>query len=669
MTLTIKDCKATPNRITVVFSEAVKADSTTATDSATNPANYRIQQISPKPDGPIPLTGAAAISYDATRNAIRIRPFIPTSSGTIPIPWPWALLTSESWIGLIVSNVAAGTGPDKIDGPFPKGEAFPTRVDGDDDPAQDARRTARAVEDAVAYPVLTEEVGYPPSPLATPSAARPGSPGGTSLGQTVMSAVGDVLGWKVKAADPKGFVGALTASFACTDVEGHTQCTWTPRTYAVQTDLAGGITGAQASLYSRAQEALNQALPLLDGLYPLDPEADAEDVTALKGIARSQLTELVNELGVAGGPRISRINQYFQLLLQDGPPFPPKPVSSFVTEPDDIKGTLGKLRDELGLKFSEDFVNTVQDEQDVTNFRILSDYVTSLAQSWINNLDFFGLKTDKPFFGTQLVLLSRQLSVVSESVDEVRFALDSVFIGPAERQTLKLDFGPDDEPLFAEDLFNWVQSFATEEGPRLIQDGGKYAVQFSFLPVARQLQGLVKTAHDRNGEDHGFRTFRVQRALQQLRKELDELVTLAEKITHLIQVEPTKTDLNTMRTLLLSPPSTLLAFPPQLSFLDEDQLPLTIFNIGAISVTIPSAITVQGPNASDFKLVEPHVFPITLPRQSTLAISVAFIPSGTGDNVRNATLNVSYNGGALSIPLVGRITADTATPSSTTRRN
>ena len=122
-----------------------------------------------------------------------------------------------------------------------------------------------------------------------------------------MSAVGDVLGWKVKAADPKGFVGALTASFACTDVEGHTQCTWTPRTYAVQTDLAGGITGAQASLYSRAQEALNQALPLLDGLYPLDPEADAEDVTALKGIARSQLTELVNELGVAGGPRISRV--------------------------------------------------------------------------------------------------------------------------------------------------------------------------------------------------------------------------------------------------------------------------------------------------------------------------------------------------------------------------
>jgi hypothetical protein len=423
----------------------------------------------------------------------------------------------------------------------------------------------------------------------------------------------------------------------------------------VQTDLSGGITGAQASLYSRAKEALNQALPLLDGLYPLDPEADAEDVAALKGIARSQLTELVNELAVAGGPRISRINQYFQLLLQDGPPFPPKPGTSLITEPDDIKGTLGKLRDELGLKFSEDFVNTVQDEQDVTNFRILSDYVTSLAQSWINNLGFFGLKTDKPFFGTQLVLLSRQLSVVSESVDEVRFALDSVFIGPAERQTLKLDFGPDDEPLFAEDLFNWVQSFATEEGPRLIQDGGKYGVQFSFLPVAQQLQRLVKTVHDRNPRDHGFRTFRVQRALEQLGQELDELVSLAEKITHAIEGEPTKHELNEIKTLLLPPRAKLGAFPLQWDFgeqpASEESSPLfiTLTNLGTVSLRIGS---LDIDPAGEFAIKQGIAPQTLLEPQSQSVISVTFTPAA--EQPSKAILKVPYNGATLSIQLSGK---------------
>ena len=76
-----------------------------------------------------------------------------------------------------------------------------------------------------------------------------------------------MLGWKLKDGDPKGFTGALTQSFTLAEVEGHIESRWTPRTYAVQTDLSGGITGAQASVYSRAKDALDQSLPLLDGLY------------------------------------------------------------------------------------------------------------------------------------------------------------------------------------------------------------------------------------------------------------------------------------------------------------------------------------------------------------------------------------------------------------------
>src|SRR5207248_7488821 len=105
----------------------------------------------------------------------------------------------------------------------------------------------------------------------------------SSLAVTVGVAMQQVLGWKVRNDDPKGFVGALTQSFSCKQVEGHTECTWTPRSYAVQTDLSGGITGAQASIYARTKEAVDQSLPLLDGLYPL--RADQTRSSSMRRVA------------------------------------------------------------------------------------------------------------------------------------------------------------------------------------------------------------------------------------------------------------------------------------------------------------------------------------------------------------------------------------------------
>jgi hypothetical protein len=408
-------------------------------------------------------------------------------------------------------------------------------------PVQQARQP---LTDLSAYPVLTEEVGFAPSPLAKAGAPSLGG-GGASLGQIVSKAVSDVLGWKVKPGDSKGFVGALTQAFTLTEVAGHTETTWKPRSYAVQTDLAGGITGAQASLYSRGKEALNQCLPLLDGLYKLDPEAIDEDIAALKAVAKSQLTEMINEMGYLGGPRVARVNQYFSLLLGatfPSAPIPYQPLNQ--TDPDQVQGTLGNLRDELGLSFTkQDFVNSVEDETDLSNFRIISDYVTSLAQSWLNNLGFVLLNTTTPFFGTQLVLLSRQLSVVAESVDEVRFTLDSVFIGPAERQTVLLNFpGSSTAPIFLEDLLSWIHDFAAEEGPRLVQDGGKFGVQNTFSPVAKQLltivNGMPVAPSPGTILPPGFFTPRVQLSVQDLKDQLQDLVNLASPIEHVITPEP-----------------------------------------------------------------------------------------------------------------------------------
>jgi hypothetical protein len=430
-------------------------------------------------------------------------------------------------------------------------------------------QSREAAIDLTAYPILTEEVGYPPSPLAAPSGGAQAGTMGSPLGQMAARAVADVLGWKPKAGDSKGFLGALTQSFSLTEVEGRTESKWTPRTYAVQSDLSGGISGAQASVFARANEAVNQSMPLLDGLYSLDTEADAQDVTALKAIIRSQLSELVSELGLPGGPRVTRVNQIFLLVLGTTPfariipPQLPLPPNTTETEPDNVGGLLGQIRDEMGLWSvvvanpaiqRTVLTNTVDQEQDVTNYRILVDYITSLQQSWQNSQQFFGLQTTTPFFGTQLVILSRQLSVVADAVDEVRFTMDSVFITPSERQTLMLIFQPmvtlpnrpnrpaniseiktNSQPMFVEDLLSWIQRFATEEGPRLIQDGGKFGVGNSVRPVVVLLRNLVLGAINPaniGGLPRGYRTPRVQRALQDLSRQLDELAFLSSPISY-----------------------------------------------------------------------------------------------------------------------------------------
>jgi hypothetical protein len=436
------------------------------------------------------------------------------------------------WVNIIVRGVKSKSGSPLEDGIAAIARQVPGKGK--------AARLTRDVEDAISYPILTEEVGYRSSPIGLPSAGSSGNSGGGGLGQVAAKAVSDVLGWKTNSTDPKGFVGALTQAFTLTDVEGHVESTWTPRTYAVQTDLGGGITGAQASLYMRAKNALDSALPLLEGLYPLDPEADPEYVKATREMARSQMTEIVKELGTVGLPSILRIDTYFGILLGKSQ------GSTVQFDPDKVTGTLGKLRDTYGIYFNNNpFNNSVEDEQDITNFRVISDYMTSLMQSWISNRDFFRLGTKaQAFFGTQLVLISRQFTVIAETVNEVRFALDSVFIGPNERQALLLEFTDQSlAPMFLEDVLTEVESFASDEGPRLLRDGGKISVTNNILPVVQSHQNLVEEAHEPlniNVLPDGFKTARVRNSLDDLNDQLEALVVLIQQVEQRVPKAETK---------------------------------------------------------------------------------------------------------------------------------
>jgi hypothetical protein len=528
MALTIKNCVATPTDVVVYFSEPLDISNVSANtgDSPNLVGNYTVQSLSAQPGGASIQVQLAAAVYDPATRVSVLQFTQPQTQSPTPAP-----LIRGTWLSVLANGVAPASFPATT-----STDTFFVRINGDNKVDENAKRATQAAEDAVAYPLMTEQVDTPPGSSYTNGSSGGGGTGSSGggrlqIGQTANQAISDVLGWKLNENDPNGFIGALTQSFALKDVEGHVEATWSRRTVALQTDLSGGITGAQASLYMRGQEALQQSTPMLDGLYALNPDSDADMVTALKDIVSSQFTELVNELGFAGGPRISRVNQYFQLLL-GGPAFPVTSSSTFTvtSDPDKVKGTVGRLRDELQLHSFSRYVNTLDDEQDVTNYRILSDYLTSLAQSWVNNVGFFGLDSQKAFLGTQLVLLSRQLSVIGETVGEVRFTLDSVFIGASERQTLQLEFTGGDPAMFIEDILSWTEAFAKDEGPQLIQNAGKLGVGDGFLPVVQKLQTLVTEARHPVNESAlppGYRTNRVQRSLKDLADQLGELVALA----------------------------------------------------------------------------------------------------------------------------------------------
>jgi Carboxypeptidase regulatory-like domain len=399
------------------------------------------------------------------------------------------------------------------------------------------------------FPFLTEEidVGGGGAP------ARP--PGGTgSVGQIVEREIREVLGWRPRTSDPKSFLAALEQAFTVTEVAGHTEAKWNPRSYSVeiQADL-GAITGAQASLYTRAKGTLEQVLPLLDGLEPLRVDVDPENVSAIRAIVRSHLTELVAELGVEGGPRVQRVDQLFEFLVGEYERLtkPRLPKLGSLRDPDKVGGALRILRDRLGI--DRDRINTVEEEQNFTNFLVVLDLVVSLAESWESQRDFFirGSAVE-PFLGTQLILLSRDLEVIAESVHEVEFAMNSVFLGPAERQTLELKFPSRSSggtsggqtspilgapPIFVSELLEWVERFATEEGRRLIDEGGRQGV-VAFLPTIDLLSELVKAAlvtseggkQDPTRMPAAYARRRVQRAIRELADQLKNAADRARNI-------------------------------------------------------------------------------------------------------------------------------------------
>jgi hypothetical protein len=347
---------------------------------------------------------------------------------------------------------------------------------------------------------------------------RPEYAPGAGPAPTVERALREVLGRSISPSDPAAFLSALERSF--TRVRGLTPDTgrwdWTPRGSSLQVDL-GALTGGQASLYRRAQRALEEAIPLIAGLEPMIPYDDEEAVAASREVVRSELQRIVEEIGSEGGPSVGLVNQLFEALVGAAPGTVPRP------DAEHVGGHLGRMRESFGL--NRQLVNTVAEEQNFTNFIVLADYVVELWSEWGSFV-----ASDDVFFGTQLVLIARQLEVSTESIHEVDAALDAVLIGPGERQTLRVPVGDSDAYLGA--VLEWADHFLAVDARELIDTAGKDGA-LSLVPTLRTLSEQIGAFADvaasgtlPAGFPTLFRNVVVESTLRSLSGSLDRLLEL-----------------------------------------------------------------------------------------------------------------------------------------------
>ena len=370
-------------------------------------------------------------------------------------------------------------------------------------------------DNVASYPMLTSGMG-----ASTPAlSGGPVAPGQVSLQRMVEGAMRHVLGRTPRVHDPRSFLAALNQSFQIVEVGDRTEVKWTQSRYAGLTELGGGVSGAQASLYTRARVTRDNVLPLLDGLRPLLPDPDLELVDASRAIVRAQLIELVNELGVEGGPRLARVDRLFESLREEEIPVEgdEQPYSP---------GYLGYLQFVFGLV--PERINTLEEEVVFTNFMMLRDYIDSLHASWIG----FRAEWEGRDLGTRLVLLERALSVVAETVEEIYAAMNSVFVGEAERQVASFR-DENGREIRVSELLSWVTTFAMEEAPHLIEDGGRRGVGV-IIPTANTLSNLValfirSIPYGENIPD-GLRHPRVVRPLQELEGYLEQVLQLSQGV-------------------------------------------------------------------------------------------------------------------------------------------
>jgi len=270
---------------------------------------------------------------------------------------------------------------------------------------------------------------------------------------------------------------------------------------AMSAGLVGQISAEQATLYRQATIVANDALQVLQGLQPFVPEAETDKVEALRTLVGNEINSLVEEFGRVDEPRKERVGVYLNQLTG-------------------VNGHLAQFGDRTFLNRKIPPA-TIDDESQIAGYKLLTNYANILKEIWAG---FY--KDKKPSsslnFSLRLSRASRLLSVIAEGNNNFMSALDSIGFTETERRSRAGSFstlGANDyvldlkglqgdtfsaiadqlKQLFPDitidnqqnitftqilpditiyDFTDWVDRFASLEGPQYLADSGQYGLNF-----------------------------------------------------------------------------------------------------------------------------------------------------------------------------------------------
>lgn len=302
-----------------------------------------------------------------------------------------------------------------------------------------------------------------------------------SMERQVERAIVQVLG-RSPGGGAQSFINALNSTFPTIPTPEGQQVTFTPTrsmislyrpgangdgAYAID-GFAGTISARQANLHRQAAVIAGDALRVLNGLTPFVPEAEPDQVEALRALIRSEINTLVEEFGRVDEPREDRVLAYFSSL----------------------KIHVGKFGRRSFLDRPQ-LAATVDDEAKVAGFELLKSYTNALRDAWeiFFNIDRVSPKAFS--ISERVERANILLPIVAQANTDFEASMDSVGFTENERHSMATKFNApevlaltagDLDGLLSDitiyDLNEWLDRFANLEGPRILTDSGQYGLDF-----------------------------------------------------------------------------------------------------------------------------------------------------------------------------------------------
>jgi hypothetical protein len=254
-----------------------------------------------------------------------------------------------------------------------------------------------------------------------------------------------------------------------------------PYTNGKSGSMVGQLSARQAVLYRQAGVVVTDAIGVLKTTKPFLPEADTEEVEALRALLIAQFNGIVEEFGRVDEPRKVLADDYLATLQVNLIEF----------------GSRGALDDPTSVAI-------VGDETQTANFQLLLNYAQVLTSIWNTFKQTEGVT---PTFSlSELVERANViLPVIAQGTIDLEAALDSVGFSKNEQRSLaaKLttldtsqltasplpprfkgkfeypkDLGFQLPDITVHDLIDWLDHFASDEGPAALTASGNFGLTF-----------------------------------------------------------------------------------------------------------------------------------------------------------------------------------------------